>query len=315
MPELVYLYHGRNDFLLNHVVEEKIKSLEVDPFNIIKYDLLENTSDDVIEDLQTVSFFADRKVIVVYHLEAVLNEAESLHHMWANYLAKPNPDVTLIIVLNELISKQTVVGDALKKFAYIEKVEDIDQAKYPEFVMNYFVEKGYTIEQKAAITLIERTGNDYQLMATEADKLMIFAYEQKYIQEEDVLSLVSRNLEENIFELTNALLSRNQYKTIEIFYDLIARNEDPLRILNNISSKIKELMQAKIMVNQGYNQEQLAEHFKISSGRAFYLLKNAKAITLDLLEKHLEKLAQLDYEIKAGQKDKKLGVELYLLGA
>jgi DNA polymerase III subunit delta len=315
MPELIYLYHGKNDFLLNHVVEEKIKSLEVDPFNIIKYDLLENTSDDVIEDLQTVSFFADRKVIVVYHLEAVLNESESLHMMWAAYLAKPNPDVTLIIVLNELISKQTIVGDALKKFAYIEKVDDIETAKYPEFVKNYFLEKGYTIDQKAAATLIERTGNDYQLMATEADKLMIFAYEQKYIAEEDVLSLVSRNLEENIFELTNALLSKNQYKTIEIFYDLIARNEDPLRILNNISSKIKELMQAKIMINQGYSQEQLAEHFKISSGRAYYLFKNAKAMSLDLLEKHLEKLALLDYEIKAGQKDKKLGVELYLLGA
>lgn len=144
---------------------------------------------------------------------------------------------------------------------------------------------------------------------------MLFAYEGKRIQTDDVIGLVSRNLEENIFELTNALLDNNQAKTIEIFYDLVALNEDPLRILSNIAGKIRELMHAKLLLDKGYRQDQIANHFNIKSGRAYYLVKNAKALSLDMLERHLKKLALLDFEIKSGKIEKKLGVELYLLGA
>jgi DNA polymerase III subunit delta len=137
---------------------------------------------------------------------------------------------------------------------------------------------------------------------------------KKYMKKQLRL-LVSRNLEENIFELTNALLSKNQTKTIEIFYDLIARNEDPLRILNNIVGKVRELMHAKLLLDKGYRQDQIAEHFHIKSGRAYYLVKNAQSVNFQILENHLKKLSKLDYDIKSGKIDKKLGLELYLLGA
>jgi DNA polymerase III subunit delta len=315
MAEAIYVYHSTNDFLLNLTVEEKIKEFKVDPFNIIKYDLLENTSDDILEDLQTVSFFAEQKVIIVRNINELEKEEDYVIKNWVSYLEKPNPDVILILPMPELLKEATPIGGALFKYAYIEKVKDMDKKDYPEFIKNMFKKYGYQITDDAVESLLERTNLDFNLINQEAEKLMLFAYDTKEITERAVLLLVSRNLEENIFELTNALLSKNQAKTIEIFYDLVARNEDPLRILNNIVGKVRELMHAKLLLEKGYRQDQIAEHFHIKSGRAFYLVKNAQSINFQSLENHLKKLSKLDYDIKSGKIDKKLGLELYLLGA
>jgi len=315
MAESIYLYYSNNEFLLNHKIEEKIAEFNVDPFNVIKYDLLENTSDDILEDLQTVSFFAEQKVIIVRNLAEIEKEGESVVKSWVSYLEKPNPDVILLIVQNELLKEDKPLGAALFKFAFIEKIKEMDKTEYPNFVRNMFKKYQYMITDDAVEALLERTNLDFILINQEAEKLMLFAYDTKEINEKAVLLLVSRNLEENIFELTNALLSKNQPKTIEIFYDLVARNEDPLRILNNIVGKVRELMHTKLLIEKGYRQEQIAEHFHMKSGRAYYLVKNAQSISFSVLENHLKKLSKLDYDIKSGKIDKKLGLELYLLGA
>ena len=124
MAESIYLYYSNNEFLLNHKIEEKIVEFNVDPFNVIKYDLLENASDDILEDLQTVSFFAEEKVIIVRNLAEIEKEGESVVKNWISYLEKPNPDVILLIVQNELLKEDTPLGGALFKFAYIEKIKD-----------------------------------------------------------------------------------------------------------------------------------------------------------------------------------------------
>lgn len=315
MAESIYLYYSNNEFLLNHKIEEKIAELNIDPFNIIKYDVLENSSDDILEDLQTVSFFAEQKVIIVRNLAEIEKEGESVVKNWISYLEKPNPDVILLVIQNELLPEDSKLGKALFNFAFIEKIKEMDKTEYPDFVKNMFKKYQYMITDDAVEALLERTNLDFTLINQEAEKLMLFAYDTKEINEKAVLLLVSRNLEENIFELTNALLSKNQPKTIEIFYDLVARNEDPLRILNNIVGKVRELMHTKLLIEKGYRQEQIAEHFHMKSGRAYYLVKNAQSISFSVLENHLKKLSKLDYDIKSGKIDKKLGLELYLLGA
>lgn len=315
MAESIYVIYGNNDFLLNLTLEQKIESFQVDPFNIIHYDLLENASDDVLEDLQTVSFFAETKVIVVRNIQVIEQQGESVIQSWNAYLEKPNPDCILIVVLQELLPETNPIGKQLQKYAFLEKIKDMDKKEYPMFVRNLFTKYQYQITDQAIDALLERTNMDFQLIAQEAEKLMLFSYDSKEIDEKEVLLLVSRNLEENIFELTNALLSKNQQKTIEIFYDLVARNEDPIRILNNIVGKVRELMHAKLLIEKGYRQDQIADHFRIKSGRAYYLVRNAQSVTFEMLETHLSKLSKLDYEIKSGKIDKKLGLELYLLGA
>ncbi len=314
MADSIYVFQSTNEYLLRKAVDERVAKLGVDPFNFMRYDLSEGSSEDVLEDLQTISFFSELKVIVVRHLEAILDDPQSIIKAWVTYFEKPNPDVVLILELAENIPSTHPIGEAINKYAYIEEIKIPKQEEYPGFVKEIFDKDGYQITDAAIEALLERTSYDFTLLNQEAEKLELYTIDEKQIKEIDVMKLVSRNLEEHIYELTNALLSNNQAKTIEIYHDLIAKNEDPLRILNFIVNKIRELMHAKLLIDKGMRQDEIASYFHISNGRAYYMVKNAKDVNVNLLESHLQKLGQLDFDIKSGNIDKKLGVELYLLG-
>ncbi len=314
MPDSIYAFQSTNEYLLRKAVDARIEKLNVNAFNFMRYDLSEASSDDVLEDLQTISFFSELKVIVVRHIEKVLDASEGVVKAWVTYIEKPNPDVVLVLELSELLPTATPLGDAIHKYAYIEKIADPKQEEYPIFVKEIFDKMGYQITDGAIESLLERTNYDFTLLNQEAEKLALYKVDEKVIKEIDVMRLVSRNLEEHIYELTNALLSNQQAKTIEIYHDLLAKNEDPLRILNFIVNKMRELMHARLLIDKGMHKDALADYFHISSGRAYYMMKNARQANLNLLERHLKKLGQLDFDIKSGNIEKKLGVELYLLG-
>ncbi len=44
------------------------------------------------------------------------------------------------------------------------------------------------------------------------------------------------------------------------------------------------------------------------------MIKNAKSVNMNIVKKHLKKLEEIDYKIKTGQLDKKIGLELFILG-
>ena len=127
MTEAIYVFYSNNEFLLNHTVEEKVAELKVDPFNIVRYDMLESSSDDVLEDLKTVSFFAEKKVIIVRKLSEIAKESESIIKAWVSYLENPNPDVILIVISSELMSDKNPIGEALFRNAFIEKIREMDK--------------------------------------------------------------------------------------------------------------------------------------------------------------------------------------------
>ena len=64
---------------------------------------------------------------------------------------------------------------------------------------------------------------------------------------------------------------------------------------------------------KGLNQNTIASKMKMSSGRIYYILKNAKNYDLEDIESNIQKLANLDLKIKTGAIDKRIGFEEFLL--
>ena len=48
---------------------------------------------------------------------------------------------------------------------------------------------------------------------------------------DDVKMLVARSLEQNIFELINKIVNRKRTESLQIFYDLLKQNEEPIKIM------------------------------------------------------------------------------------
>lgn len=314
MSDSIYFYYGNNDFLVNKEIDSLIEKLNVDPINIIKYDLIESEQQHVLEEIQTVSFFSDQKVVVVKNVHLLNNEVEHVIETWANYISNPKEDIILILQDQELLAESSILGKAIFLNSVIKKIDAIEEKEYPNYILSILKKYQYEIDNEAINELLERTSFDFYLISQEIDKLMLFCYDTKIITHKDITLLVSRNLEENIYELTNAVVSRNINKAIEVFYDLMARNEEPIRILNQLANKFRELLHVKLLIDKGYTQDQVSKHFNMAPGKTYYVIKSARQISFSVLEDYIKRLGKLDHEIKSGQADKKLGLEMFLLG-
>ena len=84
-------------------------------------------------------------------------------------------------------------------------------------------------------------------------------------------------------------------------------------IVSLLINKFQELYNTYILSKANMSQADIANVFHVSSGRAYYMLKNVKKLSLDKIKQNLELLNDLDYNIKSGKLDQNIGLELYLL--
>lgn len=314
MPDCLYIYQGIDAFLVESAVENLVKSLDVDPFNILTYDLEEHTIDQLLQEITTISFFSDRKIIKVktpWFFYESSNE-EGINDL-IKYFKNPNEDTFVIFYLTKALDTSIQISKEAKKYCRIEQIKDMDKKDYEPFVKKVLNTHGFMIDDLAVKELIERTNYDIVLLNNEMDKLKLYKDEEKNITLNDIKALVPRNLEENIFELTNALLAKNKKRIMEVYSDLLEKNEDPIRIISQVSQKVKETIHTKMLIDKGFNQDKIAEYFNVKPGRAYYMVKNASSLKGKDLERYFLRLTDLDYQIKSGQIDKKIGLELFLL--
>ena len=152
------------------------------------------------------------------------------------------------------------------------------------------------------------------MLVNETQKLVLYAEGTRKVDIDIVKRVVTKNVEDNVYEITNMLLEDNRSKALEIYNDLVMHSEDPLRILGILATKYREILHTKLLIKEGKDKGDIADYFNASSGRTFFIMKNARGVSTELVLKHLKTLEDIDYKIKTGQIDKKIGLELFILG-
>ena len=74
-------------------------------------------------------------------------------------------------------------------------------------------------------------------------------------------------------------------------------------------------MYTKVLMKQGLSKDQIASYFKVKPGRAYYMMEAAKKMNNVILKDLINRITELDYKIKSGMIDKRLGFQLFILGA
>ena len=128
----------------------------------------------------------------------------------------------------------------------------------------------------------------------ERKKLILYKDNEKNITIEDVKKVVSKPLEDNIFKLLGAITENNKKQIFDIYEDILNTGEDPIKILVMIANEFRLIYEVKIMNN--LNEQELSNSY-----------------TKEKLEIILNKLSDLDYNIKSGNVDKYAGLELFLI--
>lgn len=104
------------------------------------------------------------------------------------------------------------------------------------------------------------------------------------------------------FELINKVVNRKRTEALQIFYDLLKQNEEPIKMMALIANQFRLLMQTKYFSQQGYGQKQIASNLKVHPFRVKLAIDQARLFSEEELKSIIEHLAVMDYEMKTGKK-------------
>ena len=135
---------------------------------------------------------------------------------------------------------------------------------------------------------------------------------ERTINAEDVENIVMKSLDDNIFHLADSILSRNKKEAFELYNNFILHGEQVVNIIRILSNKIRLIYQVKVLLNDGNSDQSISKLLKVHE----YPVKLAREASYRYSEKillaDLEKLANLDLEIKSGKSDGEVEFELLL---
>ncbi|HPD99754.1 MAG TPA: DNA polymerase III subunit delta [Bacillota bacterium] len=313
-----YLFYGEDLFLIKKETDLVFQENEIDLSTVEVYDGEEEGVDNAVTSAMTLPFLTDRKGIVITNAKFLTSE-QNINEAEADKLinfCEMKLDQTVLVIqvradnlefkskLVKYLTKNTIA----KKFAIHDKGFDVY-----DYVKKELAKHDLKIQSYALTQFVNRANINMDNLNNELQKLIYFSYGMKEINADTVFQVVNREIEDNIFELVNAILEKNQEKIFKVYHDLVEHNVKSTQVLSVISSKFLEILYTKSLISIGYGKTDIEKFFGYSSGRVYYMMKNASEVSYDVLYQNISNLEDLDYKIKSGKIDKDLGPQLYLL--
>lgn len=311
---MFYLIYGLENYLIKKNLNKIIDDLGVTPDEIINMDMNIDSINNLLVEASTINMFSTKKLIICdnsYFLSSSSDSKEEVDEL-IKYIENAFPDVYIVFILREeKIDSRKKISKILSKEAKVYECSKIENYKLNNYVMDYIRDNGYSISSKNIDFLLSKTHYELSNIINEIDKLYIYKGNDKKITEEDIDKVITRNIETNIFELTNAIMNKNKKKIDEIYKDLMLSKEGPIKLIITLSNQFRLYLQVKLMRNNGYSEKEIVSILKEHPYRISLAMKNN--FSIDELKNNLEKLSKLDLDIITGKVDEKLGFEMYLL--
>jgi DNA polymerase-3 subunit delta len=313
---MVYLIHGFQKPLVDKQVKDIVKQLlpDLNEFAINAYDLELTPLAAVLDDVMTIPFNSDKKIVIArnaFFLTAKKEiKIENNYKELSNYLDNQNDFSVLIFVVYEKLDSKSEILKHLKKKATIIEVDDIKKEDWPRIVKKLFENRNVTISADALSLFIAKVGSDLATIINEVDKLATY---NSAIDIDTIKSLVSSPLEDNIFNLTNALVDRDYSKALKVFKDLKIQSHEPIALLPVVANQMRFMYQVYFLNKQKMSERQIVDQLGAHPYRVTLTLNKVRRVDEQTLLGVNQQLAQLDKDIKSGLIDRFQGFELFII--
>lgn len=264
--------------------------------------------DRLIDISETMPFLSDRRVIVVEMSGFFKSSQEKL----AEYL-KNVPETTYFIFCEKEVDKRSKMYKTLQKEGYISEFGEQDEATLKKWVLSLTGREGKKISKAALELFLEKTGTDMENIQKEFEKLACYTMEREAIMPEDVEAVCTERIQNRIFEMIEAVAAKRQKRALDLYYDLIALKEPPMRILFLIARQFNMLMQTKVLLGKRCDNRTVGEKLGISPFIAKKYMAQAGKFELSFLRGALEQCVQTEEDVKTGRLADVIAVELLII--
>lgn len=308
----IYLLYGEESYLRRQYRDNLRNALipSDDTMNISMFSGKDINVNEVADLTGTMPFFAERRVIIIENSGWLKNGNERMLE-----IVKTIPDTTVVIMVEQEVDKRSKLFKAIGSAGYAALCEMQDEATLKKWILGLLKKENKLITADALNLLLDRTGTNMENIRKEVEKLICYKYYDEGITARDVEALCVVQVQNKIFEMVESVARKEQKRALELYYDLIALKEAPMKILALIARQFNMLLQVRELKKKGYSEADIAKNTGLN---AYYLKKKyipqAAQFKMKQLEDALKACVEAEEAVKTGRMSDVLSVELIIVG-
>ena len=306
----VYLLYGTEDYLKRQY-RDKLKHALVEPddtMNFSAYEGKDINPKELIDLSETLPFFKEKRMILVENSGFFKNSCDDL----AEYMSQV-PESTCFVFVEEEVDKRSKLFKAASRAGSAVEFETPKEDMLIRWILGRIQREGKKITQSVMQLFLSKTGSDMENIDKELEKLICYTLDKTEISAADVEAICTGQTENKIFEMIDAISAKNQKKALDLYYDLLALKEAPMRILFLIARQFQNLLLIKSMSAKGYPAISIAKTAGMPSFAVQKNLRQAGAFKINQLKEAIEDCGQAEEDVKTGRMADQLAVELLIV--
>lgn len=305
----VYLLFGEEAYL-RRSYKNRLRQAMVgdDTMNYTYYEGKDFSAAELIGIAETLPFFADRRLIIVENTGLFKKEAGEL----ADYLDRM-PDTTHLIFVEEEIDKRNKLYKRVAKLGHVLECRRQTGGELKKWAVKGLAQSGKKITEKTLELFLTKTGDDMENIHRELDKLISYTEGREIVTAEDVEAITTTQLSNRIFDMIHAIAAGERKKALDLYSDLLALKEPPMRILFLLARQFHGLLQVKELRELGAGKDEIASKCRLQPFLVSRYMGQASRFTKEQLEEYVRLAVETEEAVKKGNLKDNLAVELLIV--
>lgn len=309
MRSNLFLIVGEDKKIIDFSLFSILNNIDYDDNNKIIYDMNINGFMDVMEEASMVSLFSPIKVIIVNNF-VLDNLNDNEFEYLDRFVNSKVSDVYMIFISNKIDARKKNYKLFKDNFKIIE-VDKVDDNNIYDYVEDKIKDKGFKIDNINITYFLSKVGNDINNINSELEKLFIYKDNDKKILKEDIDLLILDNIDNVIYEFTNAILDEDYDKVKSMYDKFMLDNISIDYLIATVSGSIRNSLIIKLLNKKNMSNFEIG---KIIGKKEYFVKKSLDRLyrySVEDLGNYINKLSKIDRDFKTG-KDNIGSFELFL---
>ena len=306
---MIYVFLGNEINIIKRKIDSLIDELKIN--NIIKYDYDSVSVDDILNEINYVDLFNEKKLLIIsnFTFKKMKDKEEKA---LSNYINHMNDNVIILKCIDEkLDSKKNIIKLLNEKCKVIELVK-MDYKTLHEYVTKIFSDNKKKITYNQIKNILSLCENDTDSVLNEVNKLLLYKLDSDTITDEDLENVISKNSEKEMFKLNDAVMNHNIPKMLESTKTLVSSGVDEVVIIDYLSKQFRTLYQIKVM-SKDTGAQTITSRLSINPFVFKKMLDVVGKFSEEKLLNIIYKLSDADISIKVEGLDKSKVLENFYL--
>lgn len=241
---MIYVFLGNEINIIKKKIDSLIDELKID--NIIKYDYDSVSIDDILNEINYVDLFNEKKLLIVsnFTFKKMKDKEEKA---LSNYINHMNDNVIILKCIDEKLDNKKELIKLVNDKCKVIELKKMDYKTLHEYVTKIFSDNNKRITYNQIKNILSLCENDTDSVLNEVNKLLLYKMDSDTITDEDIENVISKNSEKEMFKLNDAVMAHNIPNILESTKTLVSSGVDEVVIIDYLSKQFRTLYQIKVM--------------------------------------------------------------------